>query len=577
MRQLNKASQAVGGSMAKLSSGLRINSAKDDAAGMQISNKLSTQISGMKMAIRNANDGISMNQVAEGALEQVTNNLFRMQELAIQASNATYSKEDRKAINSEFIELKAEIDRINEKTTFGDKTLFMAANGSIIDTVERDIVKGVQRTWMRESESIIQDVLGIEGKGNLKLDLEYVDGPSGTLAYISAPAAAGPQTNQVMVIDLADFETSEAIFDDDKLAGTILHEMVHATMNANMDMLNFKIWFKEGAAEAVRGADEDVVTAIAGAGSEAALMAEFVAINALTTLPGAPTNAQIRGTYQGGYVAMRYIEDQIGEDGIKTLMSELSDGQTFDDALNTASDGAWANEAAFIADIQVVEADGDAKFVNFIQDKMNLTNVDNGAFGGRDAAGGDIRETTLIGAGEGKSNFNNFVVLNDGRHDTTNFTPVNNYFDPPGGEVRLEDYDIEVAGAGGQFISIQVGPNSHEVMGFTMGSFSSENLGLESANLTEQPQFAAIAVEDALKIVDKQRAIIGATMNRLDKSINNLSNVVENISASRQRIRDADFAKETSKLTQNQILQQAGTTLLAQANQLPNLMLSLLN
>lgn len=375
---------------------------------------------------------------------------------------------------------------------------------------------------------------------------------------------------------MADFDSTSAIFENDSLSGTILHEMVHATMNANMDMLNLKTWFKEGTAEAVRGADAELVTAIVGAGGEAALMGEFVAINGLTSLPGSPTNAQVRGVYQGGYVAMRFIENEIGEDGIKFLMSELSDGQTFDNAINTASNGYWANEAAFMTDIQVIEADGDAKFVNFIQDKMNLTNLDNGAFSGRDADGGDIRETTLIGSGEGRSGFNNYVVLNDGRNTTTDFDPVTNYLDPPGGEIRLEVYDIEVSGAGGQYISLQIGANSQQVIGFTMGSFSAENLGVENSNLTKQPQFAVITSTDALKIVDKQRAILGATMNRLDKTINSLGNTVENISASRARIRDADFAAETSIMTKNQIMQQASTSMLAQANQVPNLMLQLL-
>lgn len=176
MRQLNKSGLAVGTSLQRLSSGLRINAAKDDAAGMQISNKLTTQIKGMTVAMRNASDGISMNQVAEGALQEVNNNLLRMKGLALQAANGTYSKEDRKSIDAEYQHLKSEINRINETTTFGDKRLFTDGNRSIIYVVERDIVKGVQRTWMRESEGIISNVLGIEGKGNLKLDLDMLMG-----------------------------------------------------------------------------------------------------------------------------------------------------------------------------------------------------------------------------------------------------------------------------------------------------------------------------------------------------------------------------------------------------------------
>lgn len=575
-RQLRKTEDGVAVSMERLSSGLRINNAGDDAAGLQISTRLTSQVNGMSVAIRNANDGISMNQVAEGALQQVTNNLFRMKDLALQAANGTYSKEDRKAVDEEFQALKAEIDRINDTTRFGNTRLFYENTGSLIDTVERDIVKGVQKTWFSESEAIIAEEFGLLGKGSLKLDLEYVDGVSGTLAYVAAPAAAGPQFEQVMVIDMSDFQTQEDIFKDGALAGTVLHEMVHAVMNANMDMLNLKLWFKEGAAEVIRGADDELAQAIASAGSEAALLADFVGANGLTTLPGAPTNSQIRGIYQGGYVAFRMIEDEIGPEGVKDFMAALSDGETLDDAFNIASNGIWTDEATFLADIQAVEADGDAKFVNFIQDKMNLNNLDNGALGGRDAEGGDIREQTLIGSGANRSNFNNYVVLKDGRNSTTDFDPVTNYYDPPGGEVRLEDYQTEVSGAGGQAFTLQVGANSQELISFTMGSFSSSSLGLSYANVTDEPQFAAIAVDDALLIVDKQRAQLGATMNRLEKSIFSLENQVENISASRARIRDADYAVETAELTKGQILRQASTTLLSQANQIPQLALQLL-
>lgn len=573
---MSKTEAAVGVSMQRLSSGLRINSARDDAAGMQITTRLSTQIRGMNVAIRNANDGISMNQVAEGSLQQVTNNLFRMKELALQAANGVYSEDDRKAVNEEFQALKAEIDRINDTTSFGDRKLFAYNSGSVIDTVERDIVKGVQKTWFVEAEAIIKEQFGIEGAGSLKLDLENVDGDGGTLAYVSAPAAAGPQYQQTMVIDMQDFATSADIFDDNALAETVAHEMVHAVMNSNIDMSSQKLWFIEGSAEIIRGADEELASAITSAGGEAALLTEFVAINGLSTLPASPTNAQIRGTYQGGYVAMRIIHDEIGEEGMKSLFAELKDGQSFDDALNVASGGIWGDEATFIADIQSIETDGDSKWVNFITDKMDLTNVDNGGLGGRDASGGAIKETTFVGSGEGVSAFNNYVVLNDGRGSTTDFDPVTNYDDPPGGQVKLEDWDIDVTGAGGEAFTLQVGANSQEVISFTMGSFNSTNLGLEESNLDQQPQFAAIAVQDALNIVDKQRAIIGATMNRLETAANSLSNTVENISASRMRIRDADFAAETANLTQNQILRQASTSLLAQANEIPQLMLQLL-
>ena len=216
-----------------------------------------------------------------------------------------------------------------------------------------------------------------------------------------------------------------------------------------------------------------------------------------------------------------------------------------------------------------------AKFLSEAQ-----VNLDNGALGGRDASRGEIRENTMQGTGSGRldgtKGFREYLILNDSDSTIADFDVGATYNTPSGGEILLEDYDVGVKGAGGEFVTLQIGANSQQFIGFTLGSFNSKNLGLEQAELIEQPQFAIFAVDDALVIVDKQRAVLGASMNRLDKTINILENIVENSSASRARIRDTDFATQTAELTKMQITQQAATSLLAQANQVPQLALSLL-
>ena len=129
-RQLGHTQKAVSTSMERLSSGLRINSAKDDAAGLQISNRLTSQINGLGVAARNANDGVSLAQTAEGALQESTNILHRMRDLALQASNGTYSNSDRTAIQEEVGQLQSELDRISETTSFGDRKLLDGSFGS---------------------------------------------------------------------------------------------------------------------------------------------------------------------------------------------------------------------------------------------------------------------------------------------------------------------------------------------------------------------------------------------------------------------------------------------------------------
>lgn len=591
-RSLSKATAGLNSAMEKLSSGLRINSAKDDAAGLQISNRLTSQINGMSVATRNANDGISMLQVAEGAQQEITNTLQRMRDLAVQAANATYSQTDRKAINEEFIELKREINRISDATSFGSKKLFQKASGSLVDTVERDMVKALQRTWLSESEDIIQDQLGLMGRGTLKIDLEYVDGDGGTAAYVKPAYSGGQAVQMVMVIDKGDFATSADIHDDSSLAlnETLLHEMVHATMASNFQLTNLPIWFLEGTAEAIRGADSRVAQDSAGLGlkniiDDGAAGGNNSLKDLQGVMPFSPgTAAEVAAVYSGGYLAMRYMYQEIGQNGLQSLMSELTTGQSFDASLNTASGAIWSNEADFFTDMMTTGEDPlDAtktRLQIFVENKMDLTNLDNGALGGKDASDGEVRENTMQGTGSGRldgsKGFQEFLVLDDNDNSRSDFDTGATYDKPGGGQIRLQDYETQVHGAGGEYINLQVGARSQQVIGFTLGSFSTENLGLEYTELVDQPQFAIFAIDDALTIVDKQRALMGASMNRLDKTINNLNNIIENASASRSRIRDTDFAIQTAELTKMQITQQAATTLLAQANQLPQIALALL-
>jgi len=589
-RKLNTASSVQQTSMERLASGLRINSAKDDAAGMQISNKLTTQVNGNTVAIRNANDAISMAQVGEGALQEVTNSLHRMRDLAIQASNATYSKSDRKAINEEFTALKLEIDRIAEDTTFGDRQVFTSAGGSMIDLEEREIIRGLQASWLKESEDIIFEHFGLKGKGEIKIDLERLDpaGPNGTaLAYVESAftAASTEAAVQVMVINTNFFNSMEEIHGGSTgpLKETILHEWVHAVQAKNFEEFQtLPAWFKEGSAEVLRGADASLSLNIANAGGGTAGI-DVVAGNLFAEL-GSTTVVSQAGAYGGGYVALRYIDHQLGKDGIKDLMSELADGATLNAALNTASNAKWTSEADLLNELNAASTNPDyagfTRFTEFVSEDMDLGNVDNGALGGRDADRGEIREETIsqtgTGSRGGSDGFREILVLNDADSTVADFSAGTAYNSTTREDIRIEDYDTDINGAGGQSITFQVGANSNDVLSMTFGALSSTNLGLEKAELVEEPQFAIFAVDDALKMVDSQRALYGATMNRLESSVSYLTNNVEQSSASRARIRDTDFANTTAEMTKAQILTQAGSTLLAQANQFPQAALSLL-
>jgi len=572
-----KNSLALTNTYSQLASGLRINSAADDAAGMQISNRITSQVNGIKVAVKNVNDSISMMQVAEGAMQQVTNNLQRMRDIALQAANATNGIEDKKALNAEYLQLRTEIDRINETTTFGGQRLYEINQTEIPDVFEREMVRGLQSTWLGESEQIIEQYFGITGRGELKIDLER-DANDGTLAWVSN-ATVGGVKRVSLTIDLAEFKDISSIHNglDDyggvKLDEIILHEMVHATMVSTMDEFNnLPAWFKEGAAEVLRGADDQ----IAGS-SGAAVSAAFAAQGAGT---GVTNNL---GAYGGGFVAMRYMEHIIGDSGLKTLMQELASGSTFDNALSEVSSGTWTNEADFRAELTGAANDTvtyTSRMEEFIAEEMDTTNKDNGALGGADANDGFSRDNVMTGYGSGDRSgtggFLESIILNDNDGDQADFSVISNWTDTNRGDIALEDYNIDFISSGGPLHTFQIGPDANQTMQVNFGALGTTTLGLDNVDIVNYAQFAIFALDDALTIVDKHRSLLGATQNRLESTANNLNNVMENQTAARSRIMDTDFASKTAELAQYQIIQQASIALLTQANHNQELALALL-
>jgi flagellin len=571
-RQLTDVSNGLATAFSRLSSGMRINSAKDDAAGLQISNRLTSQINGLAVAQRNANDGISLAQTAEGALTESTNILFRMRDLSLQASNGSLSAKDREALNKEGNQLKTELNRINQTTSFGGNKVFDTdAKSTVLNKAERDIIKTLQSGLLAEAESIIQDQLGLAGNGaTLKINLENIDGAGGTLASV---AFAGPvgNNNLVMNIDLGDFENASG----DKikqLKSTILHEMTHAVMANSMNLPANPTWFAEGTAEAIRGADERVAADIANIpGGITAIKAGFNGIFANNSAPTG-TALEVASVYSGGYIAMRYLESQIGGTGVKALMSSLAGGASFDAAMNTASNGTFATAAAFQTQLMA-----GTTFEDFVNNDMNLENNDNGAFGGFDADGGASRTETIVGGVSGNTTANFRTTFVSGDDDSAaDFDPATNYAAVGLTEVKLEDYNAEISASGSQRTTFQIGANANETIDMAIGGFSTKILGIDDFDLVDNPQSGIIAIDDALRYIDSQRAGLGAFVNSVEHTMANLGNIQDNLTASRSRIRDTDFAIETANVTRYQIQQQAITAMMAQSTQQSQLLLQLL-
>ncbi|MBV6815034.1 flagellin [Xanthomonas campestris pv. passiflorae] len=383
-RNLNTSSASMSTSIQRLSSGLRINSAKDDAAGLAISERFTTQIRGLDVASRNANDGISLAQTAEGAMVEIGNNLQRIRELSVQSSNATNSSTDRDALNSEVKQLTAEIDRVANQTNFN---------------------------------------------GTKLLDGSF----SGALFQVGADAGQTIGINSIV--------------------------------DANVDSLG-----KANFAASVSGA-------------------------------GVTGTATASGSITGISLA-------------------------FNDASGTA-------KTVTIGDVKVANGD-DAAAINkkvaaAINDKLDQT----GMYASIDT-GGNLKLESLK-AGQ------DFTSLSMGTSSATGVT----------------------VGAGLTTASAASGSTAVTLTNLDISTFAGSQQALE-------------IVDKALTAVNSSRADMGAVQNRFTSTIANLSATSENLSASRSRIRDTDYAKETAELTRTQILQQAGTAMLAQAKSVPQNVLSLL-
>lgn len=465
-RNLSTSQSALSTSLQRLSSGMRINSAKDDAAGLAISERFTSQIRGLDQAKRNANDGVSLLQTAEGSLQSTGDILQRVRELSVQSANATNSAGDRKAIQAEVGQLLSEADRISQTSEFNGMKLLDGSFGSASFQVGANAGQTIQATTAN---------FRTNNYGNNQSSAA----PPATLAGSTATAYAG-----------GTFE---------------IQGLKSATVTATTADT------AQSLAASINGKTADTgVTATAR------------------------TEEEVKFT-AGGVYSLAVTSD-----------SATASNVTFTVGLNNAS-GLASAVSAFN---DVSSTTGVTAKMNDAKDGLVLTNV----------AGNNIKL-------DNKSAASTFTAASIGANGTPTAAAT-------------------VAATNGSAVSMgYISMNSDK--GFSLGTVTAGN-GVASgpATLNSVSSIDVSTVKgsnDALKIIDSalasvnsQRATFGALQSRFETAVSNLESTSENLSASRSRIQDTDFASETAKLTRGQILQQAGTAMLAQANSLPNGVLSLL-
>ena len=570
-RMLNKALNQQSVAMERLSSGLRINSAKDDAAGLSISTGFTSQIKGTNQAIRNINDGISAIQTSDGALDSIVNNLQRIRELSVQAANGTYSASDKKALAAEVGVLIDEIDFVTSTTEFNGKNLFERGDlPEWVDEQRQFNVEQLYGNWLSESESMIESAYGLKADGKESLSIVFDDDPNSkfaaTVSYNAAnDDALSRATQQTLTLFTKSFPIGKAPdggsspnFSD----RTIAHEMVHAVMGRTMDMDSLETWFKEGAAELIHGADDSVLNQLIAQDDttshfDAADRAAYAADN---NFFGAWDSSAKH--YSQSYLAVRFLHEDIvanGGEGLKDVMGFLSDEdnlagglRTLNDALaQLSTDGltSYATDGALKTAFTGAGADA------FIQ-TLNLSNKDTGAIGGFDVDGGI--EKTAESVVDNSETFLSLSPLEGYKNVTVDSSGVVN-------PLLANLYNMKVGSASDHNLELE------------FFRVDSTVLGLNKLDIEVNPSDAINLVDRAIGYISDQRANLGAMANRLASTVAVNESVSQSASSSRSRITDADFAVETSQLSKQQILQQSSSAMIAQANSSISSVLSLLS
>lgn len=493
-RQLTRSQGDLTTALQRLSSGLRINSAKDDAAGLAISERFTSQIRGLDQARRNANDGISLAQTAEGALSSMSDMLQRARELAVQSANATNSASDRAALQNEVSNLTAELNRMAQTTQFNGRNLL----DGTFTSAQFQVGANANQTITATSQNFLTNAYGSYRMGALNQGDDTTNVNKGDLVKGST------ETTTTSTFNATSFATGRA-----------------------------------GTSFAVNGAlGSSTITYTAG--DSAKTVAGLVNAKASETGVTATATTEIRSL---SWTASASYSINVTSDNSTAVTVGFTVGATVN------SDGLSAAVNAFN---DVASKTGVTARVNDAGTEIILTN----------AAGNNI---TLANAASGSTSFN--LASTTGANGATASTAV--------------------ATGASAYVSGQLALDSEKafnVSGATAGSWFSAATGAASQQTVQYADVSSVdaanrtiaLIDGALQNVATQRARYGALQNRFESTVKSLMTSSENMSASRSRIQDADFASETANLTRAQILQQAGIAMLSQANALPQQVLSLL-
>lgn len=569
---INKNQSALSSSIERLSSGLRINSAKDDAAGQAIANRFTSNIKGLTQAARNANDGISLAQTTEGALSEINNNLQRVRELTVQATTGTNSDSDLASIQDEIKSRLDEIDRVSGQTQFNGVNV-LAKDGSM----KIQVGANDGQTITIDLKKIDSDTLGLNGFN--------VNG-SGTITNKAATVSDVTRAGGTLVNGAYDIKTTNtALTTTDAFAK--LNDGDVVTINDGKDTA-----YKYNAATG--GFTTDV--SISGDPTAADATANKTARDALAASLHAEPGKTVNGSWTTNDGTVKFDTDADGKISIGGVAAYV------DAAGNLTTNAAGMTTQATTTDLVTAAASAAGK-------GGSLTFGDTTYKIGQGTAGVKPDDTSddVLGTISYSKSVSKDVVLADtkatGNTTTVDFnsgimtskvsfdagTSTDTFKDADGAITKTKEYttsyavnkdtgEVTVA----DYAAVDSADNAVDdtkykpTIGATVNLNSAGKLTTDTTSAGTATKDPLAALDAAISSIDKFRSSLGAIQNRLDSAVTNLNNTTTNLSEAQSRIQDADYATEVSNMSKAQIIQQAGNSVLAKANQVPQQVLSLL-
>ncbi|WP_456273250.1 flagellin N-terminal helical domain-containing protein [Bacillus sp. AK031] len=581
-RNLSQTMGQTSKSLEKLSSGLRINRAADDAAGLAISEKMRSQIRGLDTAERNSLDAISLIQTGEGALNQTHEILQRMRELSVQAANGTLEDNDRKAIQNEIDQLTFEIDRIADTTQFNQKKLFSGDDqGTAFAEPSLDeVAYSGNGTWegvvtaepTKPAEMMIEFPIEVGQKLIADINGETISINGKTYQMDTTGATGGTLANGNIVVNLSSW-TDGTTADDAEAKITHLMNQLSSAISSNDPDLNSGAFVKTFPLNSdgdntnlEQNGQLTLVTANKMSPKEAATLpvtsTSLTDVNFMNPEDLSSATGEFFGKAEGASAKpLTLTFSEVPKSGEELQI----DGLTIE--FNSPGAAYTGGSAARI------DVEGKDLFTVLGEIDSILTTAKN------DSPSPVIALTSHNVVGNTLSLFTN--KTDDG---ATN-----------GLDVMIKDQDFEANKDKDLSVELQIGANSSETMNLTLGVMDAAKLGLArdadhttilttgvnakaGVNLgtPDAARTAISVIDNAIRLVSEERSKLGAIQNRLEHTVTNLQTTNENLTSAESRIRDADMAQEMTQFTRNNILNQAGQAMLAQANQLPQGILQLL-